>query len=520
MLLTFVYVLLTAVLCTAQDLRFRTYGGPVTIGNHPFPYRRGGLSYLPCAVSKTGGAEDQNCLADFFTVGQINDRHNGPYADLDDCDVFLRWGFLRDSRPRRFECSLDTDFSVTNWIKTTRCYDQIGSDKYEELLRGEGIFTAAKYILPFGKFGVKRGQEYKRDVLQQIFDSEKGSLQALILNAYNAHNASRAVAIEIGNEPNVHPAMAPETYGWYVKMYADAIRKAAAELNKALPNGKPAIQVKIMAAGLWVFEGMPEYVLEALGRGFHMSFGSLFFKVPTGVRMCSVGRSWWKVKVPCGVKYKDIELTEGFDLKSTFYIDLLAYWRKVLNAAGPGTIDIANLHFYPYIAEGSHTAMPKHLETLRSFAAEMARGVSSREVWLTEIGNINPYGDAEATTKVMVPMMQGLRAGPPTPISHWYWFRTDGSDKKFDLIPSQTKWATGVWASIFAFLDLSLGHSPIGIINFKEPDMTTEKAARVVEFIGRLKANKPAQGLFDVVGGNQTLMELGETYYKFAMGEL
>jgi hypothetical protein len=396
----------------------------------------------------------------------------------------------------------------------------MGSDKYEELLRNDGVFALAKYILPsIGKFGVQRGQEYKRDVLQQIFDSEKGGLQALIQNAYNA-NRSRPVVIEIGNEPNMYPAMAPETYGWYLKMYASAIRQAAAAVDKARPRDAAAVQVKIMAGGLWIFDGLPDYVTEALRRGFHMSFGSLFIKVPVGIRMCSVGRSWWRVRIPCGVDYKDIELTEGFDLKSAFYVDVMAYWRKTLTAAGLDAIDIANLHFYPYIAEGSRTTMPQHLETLRSFAAEMARGVSSGEVWLTEVGNMNPYSDADAATKVMVPMLQGLRANPSLPISRWYWFKMDGSDKKFDMIPGPARWATGIWSGIFALMDLALGHIPIGVINFKEPDMTVERGARVVEFMGRLKKQKPAQGLFDTVNGTRTLMELGRTYHKLTMGLL
>jgi hypothetical protein len=89
----------------AQDTRFRTYG-PATINNYTFPYRRGGDSFNGCVKSPTAGFNDSVCLADFFTVGQINDRQTGPYAGLDDAKVFLRWGFLRETRPRRWDCHI------------------------------------------------------------------------------------------------------------------------------------------------------------------------------------------------------------------------------------------------------------------------------------------------------------------------------------------------------------------------------------------------------------------------------
>lgn len=407
------------------------------------------------------------------------------------------------------------DLSVTNWFTTTRCYDQLGSDKYEELLRNDGIFAAARYILRFGRFGVQRGQEYKRDVLQQIFDSEKGSIPTLIQKAFSA-NPSKPVVFEVGNEPNLHPAMAPEMYGWYAKMYADAIRDAASVINQNRAQNAPEIEVKIMSGGLWVMDGMPDYLVEALNRGVRISFGSLSIPIPIGIKMCRIGRSWWKVRFPCGIDYKDIEMTEGMDIKSSFYTEVLPYWKKVIGAAGVGTFDVANLHFYPYISDGSQLDMPRHLETLRSLASEMSLGARTGEVWLTEIGNINPYSDSEAAKMVMSPMLTGLRAGNVKPISRWYWFKNDGSDKKFDIIPSLSVLGGGAWSVIFGMLDFAVTTLTAGLIDVKEPDMAVDQRARLLDFVGRLRDHKPAQGLYDKVDGNQTLTELGKTYYNFA----
>jgi hypothetical protein len=408
---------------------------------------------------------------------------------------------------------------LTNWVTTTRCYDQLGSDKYEELLRNEGIFAAAKYIPRFDRFGAQRGQEYKRDVLQQIFDSEKDDIQTLIRNTFNA-NPSKPVVFEVGNEPNIHPAMAPEMYGWYVKMYADAIRDAASVINKAQPLNTSEIQVKIMSGGLWVMDGMPDHLVQALNRGFRITFGSLHIPIPAGIKMCRIGRSWWKVRFPCGVDYNDIEMTEGMDIKSSFYTEVLPDWQKVISTAGVGTTDIANLHFYPYISDGSRLDMPRQLETLRSLASEVSRGVRNGEVWLTEIGNVNPYSDSEAAQKVMSPMLTGLRAGSVETVSRWYWFKTDGSDKKFELIPDISQLGGGAWSVIFGMMDFAVTAMTLGLIDVKEPTMAVDQKARLLDFMGRLRDHTPAQGLYEDIDGNRTLTELGKTYYGFATGQL
>lgn len=88
----------------AQDLRFRTYG-KATVKGYQFPYRSGGGSVETCVSAKNSTEIKDNCAPDFFTVGQLNDRKIGPYANLTDGRIFRRWGFLRDTRPQRWDCS-------------------------------------------------------------------------------------------------------------------------------------------------------------------------------------------------------------------------------------------------------------------------------------------------------------------------------------------------------------------------------------------------------------------------------
>lgn len=96
-------LLLYSLAASAQDRRFRTYGN-TTINRYTFPHRAGGGSVESCITAKTAKEIKDNCGVDFFTLGQINDRQRGPYAGMKDPAVFKRWGFLRDTRPQRWDC--------------------------------------------------------------------------------------------------------------------------------------------------------------------------------------------------------------------------------------------------------------------------------------------------------------------------------------------------------------------------------------------------------------------------------
>ncbi len=89
----------------AADLRFRSYSR-VTIEQYAFPYRSGGGSFDSCVQSPTSGVGNPSFLVDFFTVGQVDGSHRGPYAGLNDSQLAKSWGFLRNTWPKRWDCSI------------------------------------------------------------------------------------------------------------------------------------------------------------------------------------------------------------------------------------------------------------------------------------------------------------------------------------------------------------------------------------------------------------------------------
>jgi hypothetical protein len=302
-------------------------------------------------------------------------------------------------------------------------------------------------------------------------------------------------------------------------MYADRIRQAASQINNARPKDTPEIRVKIMSGGLWVFDGMPSYMMEAFNRGVRISFGAITIEIPIRIKTCRIGRSWWAIRFPCGIDYQKVELTEGMDIKSNFYTDILSYWQRLVAVAGSGTIDIAGLHFYPYISRDARFGMQEHLSNLRGLVAGLSGKVSTGEVWLTEIGNFNPYSDKEAAEKVMSPLVTSLRDSSFSHVTRWYWFMSYGNDKKFRYLPGGiSELMGGVWASLFEifvfFLDLTSG-----LVTVVEPRLDDSKVANILAFAGDFGAKNPAQGLYESEA-SQTLTELGVVYHKFATGQL
>lgn len=359
-----------------------------------------------------------------------------------------------------------------------------------------------------------RGQEYKRDILQAVHDSEKDLIRKLIEN-YLSTGVSDTIVFEIGNEPNIYPAMSPETYGWYLKMYADTVKKVATEVRV---QQKKVFNVRIMTAGLWIFDGMPISLVDALDQGIHLSFGILSIPVPVGFDYCGV----WPFRYPCGIRWHGIELNEGMDIKSKFYTDVRSYWDKLLTTAGKGTIDIANLHFYPYVAAGARMTMQQHLEMLKTLSAHVAAGVTTHDVWLTEIGNFNPYNDVDTRDKVMIPMLTGLKANAVPQASRWYWFKGTGDDKKFESLPTGgvSGLEAGGLAMLFEVIQwVTAPGSPLrAIVAVKKPDLDPQRMADLLKLFGRFGQTNPTQGLYEsantMAAGKPR--QIGITYHKFA----
>jgi hypothetical protein len=473
-------------LSTVEDQRFRVYGA-LNVKGVDFPNRTGGGSAESCARG--------DCNTDFITVGQLNDRQWGPYAGSDTDTVFKRWFFLRGERPRRWDCSTGLDFSVTNWISTSRCIDQMGSDKYEELV---GNF-----------FGVKKSLAYKWDVLNAQLTAEIPYLPTIIRNWFRAHGTSKPLVFEVGNEPNVFPAMTPQMYAAYYTRWVEEIRKAKAQVA---PEFGGSLDVKTMPAGLWISEGEPSYLRNVLDQGVAVAIGRITISVPTGVGMCG---SWFRY--PC-VKFRDYDLTPGVDIKGRLYMDTRAYLDQFLAAVPAGTIDYGNLHFYPYVGPDSsygENTMAPHLGNLRALASTYAARANSGQVWLTEIGNFNPFNEDDTIKKMMTPALTALKANEIPEITRFYWFKNQGEDKKLSMLPSG---ANSLWfvAALVAgdayikYLDAMLGP----LVTIKRPVTDSVTVAKIAGLLGKFSAQSPLQGLKDKDG---RLRAMGNVYYNFAL---
>ncbi len=91
-------------------------------------------------------------------------------------------------------------------------------------------------------------------------------------------------------------------------------------------------------------------------------------------------------------------------------------------------VDIGNIHIYPMgmvVGEGL-------MRSLREIADVYTKhGVT--EIWVTEIGNANPYLSEEAVVEGMDYLIKMLACNT-IGITRWYWYKASGYDHKFDGI--------------------------------------------------------------------------------------
>jgi FG-GAP-like repeat/Glycosyl hydrolase catalytic core len=470
-----------------KDPRFRLYGekmpqGP-TITNTTLPHRMGGGSAAACADDN-----HPKCDFDFITLGALDGNPHGPYAGAEDSSISTKFMFLRESPPAtRYDCGLN----VTNWSKPSRCIAQAGSDKYEELIQQ-------------WPFEAKKSLAYKTQVLQRQFDLEKQIIPKLIANWKASHPSGDPLVIEIGNEPNIYPSMEPTTYAWYFDMWRKEVRARLAEVQDPPP-------VKFMSGGLWIFEGYPLAMQKAVRQGAQFAIGRIpLLKYPSGVHAC--GSFWNPLDPPrlC-VDWTTVDLTPGIDIRFKGYADTLGYFNSFANALKDGPVDIANLHLYPYVANYAQWGagnVAKHVDNLNAFAEKIGPKATSGEVWITELGNFNPFGDEHANRKLVRPLLSELRSRASSRITRWYWYLDKSDDPKLDAMGGAGyKGALG-WNIIYSIAHI---HSPI--VTVEKPELTDPEHIVMTQLATWYTSEKPAQGLLDKYGN---LRRIGLTYMQFA----
>lgn len=257
----------------------------------------------------------------------------------------------------------------------------------------------------------------KEAVLNRVFDQECGRIaegpnagkcQGIMnyVAAWKNSRGSAAPVFEIANEPNVFPYISPDQYAWYYL-------KWHAEIKKVAPDAL------VMPGGLWIFEGLPNDVLNKL-------------------------------------HYVEIKMVNTRNYLETFLSSLESRSGK----PSRDLVDIGNLHFYPYVGtQRSYETIEQHFQNLASLAGFLGGKVSTGKVWLTEMGNISPLSPLVTSAFMEITMTKLVALSDQQKvIERWYWFEGAGEDSKLDFLGD--KWIknpiTLAFARSYAVLDASL----------------------------------------------------------------
>ena len=303
--------------------------------------------------------------------------------------------------------------------------------------------------------------------------------------------------------------MSPARYAWYYNLWRDEILRVAA--GKAAARRPPIL---FMPGGLWTFEGYPDCLRDVLNQGLEVAIGRITARVPTGVRYCRFlfGR------VPCGVRTAQLDISSGVDVKGRMYTNTMGYYRDFLNAVGPNKVDIGNLHFCPYVdqdaqfGEGDVRAV---VANLNAMAEEVADSASQGQVWLTELGNFNPYDDFDTAGRLVLPLLETFRTSISPAVTRWYWFRAKGEDSKFDMFPEPE---AAPLLAIGAFLGTDVANRLRPIVSVEKPVVSWSDRIALTALLTRYAAQHPSQGLLDEDGNPRPMAGMYVSYARAFVG--
>lgn len=431
------------------DPRMRTYGR-VTLEGRTLGFRR--AHSVPCA------GKGHHCRDDYIKVGELDARRVGLYRDLTNEEIQKRWMVLRTHRP-------DRDWwNPVDWVG---CLDD---RVYRAFVRWTGS----------GDDGL-----YTKDVLEAQISAEIGDLPHLIREFVDANRTDASgrfidepIVFEVGNEPNVYPYVPPDLYAWYYLRWRNEILRAVAVVNDNRPREAP-VSAHFMPAGLWIFEGLPPVVLKALRA--RLRIGSLV-------------------------------------LWPGIITDTARYYREFVDALGGAPalcIDVGNLHFYPYIhryAAYGEGNLDQHLKMLARLAAYVAERSSTGRVWLTEMGNINPYDDRRTADDVLTPIVTALQGNAVPEIDRWYWFMASGDDSKFDTLDPLRDGIGATYRQIMPRV-WCFNAAPLVPNVHLSAGLTNEELGHLDALLRDYRAQTPVQGLTDRSG---RIREIGRRYLSLA----
>ena len=430
----------------------RTYGR-VTLGGTTLPFRR--------AHSRLCGNGVHRCRDDYIKVGELDAGQVGPYKGLTDEEILKRWIVLRRQRQTR------------GWWNPIDWPGYLGDRLYRAFARRAGA----------GESGL-----YAMDVLEDQIRSEIDRLPHLIREFAKANRTDATgrfidepVVFEIGNEPNIYLYMPPDMYASYYLRWREELLKAVAAVNRERRAGE-TIRPRFMPAGLWVFEGLPPVILKVL-----------------------------QTRVWVG----PLVLWPGV------ITDTARYYREFVDALGGDPcayIDVGNLHFYPYIhryAAFGEGNLDRHLDVLAGLAAYVAERSSTGHVWMTEMGNINPYDDQRTADEVLTPTVSALLGNAVPQIDRWYWFMARGDDTKFDALEPLKDGIRATYRRIMWRVRLFNAIPLLPNVHLSAR-LSNDELDSLDSLLRDYRNQTPVQGLTDRSGN---MRKIGRRYLALAVGE-
>jgi hypothetical protein len=313
--------------------------------------------------------------SDIITVGKLDGNKVGPYNKETVSNIALKWAWLRDTEEHIQELKHPPKIQL-----------------YKKILR--------KW------FRVQEDELCKKNVLQKQIDLEKEYVLKYIQQAVKdiklQQEDTQALTLyfEVGNEPNHFPYIPPEMYAWYYQEWYQIIIQAVEIWNR---DSSVTVETKIMPGGVILSHVITPEMRDILSRGIIL-------------------------------RYKDIELVADGNMNTIEYWDIF-----IQNLGGKvhHMIDIVSLHTYPILTESY--SVEDSLEELKKVSHHILNTLGTeshkKEIWLTEIGNLNPRTIEETINNFARPILVFLKEYQVPAIARWYWYKGRGVDPKLNVIP-------------------------------------------------------------------------------------
>lgn len=274
---------------------------------------------------------------------------------------------------------------------------------------------AAWYILPSYLRGTKPAFSWYSPNAAALVAAE--SLQIVQTLRREKANGVTGTVWEIGNEPNLFPAITPAEYGALFAAY-----------RRVIKGEDPAAVV---------------------------AMGSLFLPEPAGDLKARVGEEL-DTRIRAEISASGVPLTSGSisslvnDVKNTLFSRVLALpakeWLRQAIVAAAARPDIVSLHAYPYDdrapfldSAAERTVLDTTFAGIDAMLAALGTSAPGPAawpppLWITEFGNIQ-QGLAEDQVAALTRRLTAAFAGHAS-VGGWFQYKATGNDEQFALFSS------------------------------------------------------------------------------------